>query len=120
MDTLEIFDNFYLWRATDTGAEPPCVVDSNVERILHVFREPLSQRLREEGGQEASLEDGGVMVHKKSLTIVAMTPMMKTGAGSQKTLVRSRSRAVIPPILATKEQIPTAWFLTVVGNSSAV
>ena len=66
LDTLEIFDNFYLWRDTDTGAEPPCVVDSNVERILHVFREPLSQRLREEGGHEASLEDGGgVMVHKR-------------------------------------------------------
>ena len=55
-----------------------------------------------------------------SLTTVAMTPMMNTGAGNQKTLVRSRSRAVIPPILATKEQMPTAWFLTVVGNSSAV
>ena len=33
------------------------------------------------------------------LTTVAITPMMKTGAGSQYTLVRSRSRAVMPPIL---------------------
>ena len=54
----------------------------------------------------------------------ATQPMMKTGAGSQYTwtsqlapdvqeitLRLSRSSAEIPPILATREQVPTAWFL---------
>ena len=36
------------------------------------------------------------------------------------TLRRSRSRLVMPPILATREQVPTAWFLITVGNISAV
>ena len=52
--------------------------------------------------------------------MVATTPMMKTGAGSQYTLSRSSRREVMPPILATKEQVPTAWFLMGVGNISAV
>ena len=52
--------------------------------------------------------------------VVATTPMMKTGAGSQYTLSRSSRREVMPPILATKEQVPTAWFLIMVGNIYAV
>ena len=51
--------------------------------------------------------------------IVATTPMMKTGAGSQYCLRRSSRRQMMPPILATREQVPTAWFLIAVGKSSA-
>ena len=51
--------------------------------------------------------------------IVATTPMMKTGAGSQYFFSRSRRRQMMPPILATREQVPTAWFLMAVGKSSA-
>ena len=32
----------------------------------------------------------------------------------------SSSRAEMPPSLATREQVPTAWFLMEVGKSSAV
>ena len=52
--------------------------------------------------------------------MVATTPMMNTGAGSQNILSRSSRREVMPPILATKEQMPTVWFLIWVGNISAV
>ena len=42
---------------------------------------------------------------------VARQPMMITGAGGQNTFRESRSRAAIPPSLATREHVPTAWFL---------
>ena len=36
------------------------------------------------------------------------------------TFRRSSRRLMMPPTLATKEQVPTAWFLITVGNISAV
>ena len=93
-------------------AHPPCLREAFV---------PASQERGWLGSQPWGCSDNSFSSKVcVSLTTVAMTPMMNTGAGNQKTLVRSRSSAVIPPILATKEQMPTAWFLTVVGNSSAV
>ena len=41
----------------------------------------------------------------KPPAVVATTPIIKTGASNQYTLNRSRSREVMPPILATKEQM---------------
>ena len=52
---------------------------------------------------------------KKTATtpaMVATTPMMKTGAGSQYPLSRSSRREVMPPILATRSrcQLPGSWW----------
>merc|ERR1719282_143751 len=45
---------------------------------------------------------------------------MNTGAGNQNSLSRSRSRLTIPPILATREHVPTAWFLITVGRIGGI